>query len=236
MLASPNSSVSWKRRTSTSPRKITMRSFSGEDRQQVMAEPAKPIKVRKSQIRAQDPTAPVANQFAETVKRSASYLLKSIGMKRPELKGSLNRVYANFFTSFNSWMQTTGRTSQRKLNDPQPSLALLETRVSQCSEMIVPLMNELHAWSHVNPDIDFETAVEASDSEGTKEKLNASLQPIDEAVQLCDKISLAGQRKRGTLRELEARLHEIEIELRFRLQQDFAQQMNMSELLTPVET
>ena len=231
MLASPNSSVSWKRRTNSSPRKITARSPSADGNPNKVIEPAQPIKVRKSQIRAQDPTAPVANQFAETVKRSASYLLKSIGLKRPELKGALNRAYASFFTEFNSWMLSAGRTSQRKLNDPQPSLGLLEGRVTQCGDMIVPLMNELHAWSHVNPELDFEAAEERTDGDKGSCACDVSVEPINETLQMCDKISLTGQQKRNSLRKLEASLRELETELRSKTQEDFTQQMRLAELL-----
>jgi hypothetical protein len=112
-----------------------------------------PVKIKKSDIRPPDPTAPVITQFSETVKRAASYLLKSIGTNRPELKPALNRAFSGFFHSFDKWMLSAGRVSQRKINEPAPSLGLLERSLKECSESLMLLRDEVRTWTHADAEV-----------------------------------------------------------------------------------
>ena len=189
-----------------------------------------PIRIRKSEIRAQDRTAPMADQFADTVKRSASYLLKSIGIRRADLRPALNRAYANFFNAFIEWMSKAGRTSQRKLNEPQPSLGLLEAKLHQCNDRLTPLMNEVHAWSHVNPNINFHRETDEM-ALSTKTREIAPVDPLIEAQEICDRISLREQRTRSRLHVLQTLVNAIECELKQKLEEDFGQQINLTKLI-----
>jgi hypothetical protein len=87
------------------------------------------------------------------VKRAASYLLKSIGTNKPELKPALNRAFGSFFHSFDKWMLSAGRVSQRKINEPPPSLRLLGRNLKECSESLMLLRDEVRTWTHADADV-----------------------------------------------------------------------------------
>jgi hypothetical protein len=82
--------------------------------------------------------------FTETVNRTASHLLKSLGAERPEIRPNVNRAFARFFNSF------AKSEPQTMTSNP---VEALERNLTECREMIARLRRELCTWSQVNPDI-----------------------------------------------------------------------------------
>jgi hypothetical protein len=187
-----------------------------------------PAKIKKSDIRPPDPSAPAMRQFSETVKRSASYLLKTIGVGRPELRPVLNRAFATFFRSFDAWMAAAGRTSQRKLNEPPPSLSLLERTLSECTESLAALRSEVRLWMHTDPRTPGDAPRAAPD-----EFCGGDWVPdADLAVAgLVEAIAAERARRRGELRKLERLCNQVFNEFQSQLTIDFAEQVRVCDVL-----
>lgn len=185
-------------------------------------EPASPppMRVRKSEIRPQDTTTSMANQFAETVKKSSAYILKSIGARRPDLRDRLDRAYGTFFRDFNDWMQTSGRRSQRKINEPAPHISLFEEKKRECIEKMDPLMKEFHSWSNADPMLPERFSMDREDSSDEVFDEPVSCDMADQLLTTCEQLSLMTQHGQVRLHELDCVCQRIEDELRHNIEND----------------
>jgi hypothetical protein len=190
--------------------------------------PARPAKIKKADIRPPDPSAPTTHQFSETVKRSASYLLKTIGVNKPELRPALNRAFATFFRSFDGWMATAGRTSQRKLNEPPPSLSLLERTLAECTESLASLRSEVRVWMHTDPHTP-EIAARVIPEEPRDDDWGPDFDLAVAAV--VEEIAAQHARQKAGLRNLEKLCDQVFNEFQSQLTIDFGGQARVCELL-----
>ena len=149
-------SVKWNRRTPQSKRKITPRSISLSSSTTVGKKnpfrnySPKKQSLKKNDFLPKDPNAPIIRQLSEVVKKSASYILKSIGISQKELRPFLENAYRTFFVSFDKWMKET-KMSFRKANEKEPYLNLLKARLEESEGKMIPLMNESRKWKKVKP-------------------------------------------------------------------------------------
>jgi hypothetical protein len=162
--------------------------------------PPPPAKIKKSDIRPPDATAPAMDQFSETVKRSASYLLKTVGLDKPELRPALNRVFSRFYRSFDQWMATTGHTSQRKLNEPAPSISHLEGLLSESTELLSSLRSEVRIWAHANAEV---REIVPCENVETFEEEDSVIDTDCGIEALMEEVATRIQRRRMELRRLE---------------------------------
>jgi hypothetical protein len=189
----------------------------------IVPPPLPPGRIMKSSIRPSDPNAPVMNQFSETVKRSASYLLKTIGTTKPELRPALNRAFATFIRSFNRWMAVAGSNSQRKLNEPPPSLSHLEHTLSESTELLAALRGEVRIWARGDADIS-ETVARINPVLFEEEEEEAEVESGIKLAELIDEIAAQRQKRRMSLRELEEVCDQIFTQFQSEMTIDFLAQ------------
>jgi hypothetical protein len=65
----------------------------------------------------------------------------------------LNRAFATYFHSFDHWMDSRGKISQRQLAEPVHIHDDHESVLRECQALLYPLIDESHRWSDVQSDI-----------------------------------------------------------------------------------
>lgn len=220
------------RRNFGTPRKTTERRPYGVVMPPSPSPPSpQPIRVRRSEIRPHDATMPMANQFAETVKKSSAYLLKSIGAKRPDLRERLNTAYISFFRKFDDWMKTSGRRSQRKINEPAPNIPLFEEKKKECIDKMDPLMREFHAWSNADAMLPARFSMNPDDLSDEAFDDPISCDAVAQFLPVCSTASLRVQQGLVKLHELETVCQKIEDELQHSIEIDARTQIQLCQIL-----
>jgi hypothetical protein len=127
-------------------------------------------------------------------------------------------------------MLSAGRVSQRKLNEPDPPLALLESNLRECTERLAPLMEESHVWSHVQPDVP-QIPSFPSESGDPDDEIDEITDDIWRYVEFTDQVSLELQGKRKRLRELQNLCDDLYREFQGELAIDFREQARICRIM-----
>ena len=234
-------SVKWNRRTPQSKRKITPRSISLSSSTTVGKKnpfrnySPKKQSLKKNDFLPKDPNASIIRQLSEVVKKSASYILKSIGISQKELRPFLENAYRTFFVSFDKWMKET-KMSFRKANEKEPYLNLLKARLEESEGKMIPLMNESRKWKKVKPktiqvNIPVLKELEKIDYKSDPDQYSET---IDDIINYLDEISIFNQNKKAKLCEIRDICEQIGEELRTTIEVNFQKQLNLCLQLTPI--
>jgi hypothetical protein len=177
-------------------------------------------------------------QFAETAKKSASNLLKAVGINRKPIHPMLNRAFASFFRSLDAWLGESDGFSGRHLGEPEPSLGLLENSVEQCSKRFSGLQIESHKWKHVSvADVEDEVlrkdCVKPPNISPVRTR-PASFDCFEQLFDLCDGISLETQRFNSKWAEVKTIGEQIDEDLHRKIEVNYRTQMQISDLLRRV--
>jgi hypothetical protein len=125
-------------------------------------------------------------------------------------------------------MSKTGRTSQRKLNEPSPSLSHLEDTLTLSTELLASLREEVQVWAHVNPET---PELIARDSEEMVETEDLVIESDFGLAAIVDEIASQRQRQIMKLRKLEVMCDEVFEQFQAQLKIDFAAQNRVCDVL-----
>lgn len=128
--------------------------------------------------------------FITNSKKTASLVLRTVGIKRDTLKKSMNKVYESFFYSLNRWNSSRKGAFMRKLNEPQQSLESLSTVLSNANLLMAPLMVECHKWTKCNPFVPPPLKYVSDDSSMNEPEFMENLTDINLTIRELDRLSI----------------------------------------------
>ena len=169
-------------------------------------------------------------KYFDLVKQTASFVIRSVALKDNSLKDPMMRVYEDFFSSFNLWISSIGRLSQRKVTNLTVSSKDLTDLLRNAQAQIKPLQSEYYRWTKIDSFVP--PIIDSGENDPINGYIHSpDLFKLNEIIESLDKLSLSiqNQKRKGIL--LSQLCSRINNSLIHELECDFDKQMKISKFL-----